>query len=171
MRHPESGGEVECFLQPVERLIVLPRMKQKLSFERSGKREERVKLAGELHFAEGLLVAAGVRQYMRVKKMPIDLVWVQFDRPTEMSLGAFPVPISPEHRHPERCVALRKSFVQLYSTVRSRSRFCERIRGRYLSTEREPSIRAGDPGVGESVIRIEIDRLLEIGDSLPDLVR
>src|SRR5215207_2441003 len=108
---------------------------------------------------------------MRVKKMPIALVWVQFDRPTQMSLSALPVPVSPEHRHPERCVALRKSFVQLDSAVRSRSRFCERIHGRYLSTERESSIGAGDPGVGESVIRIEIDRLLEIRDSLPDLVR
>src|SRR5687767_4182563 len=101
--------------------------------------------------------------------MSINVVGVKLDGTPELFFRAVPIPVTPKHCHSKRGVAVGKTLVYLDRSVRRSLRLCERIRGRYFGADPERSIRVGDPGICKRVIGIEIYRLLEIGDPLPNV--
>jgi hypothetical protein len=78
------------------------------------------------------------------------------------SLGSRPVPIEPELDVPHRDVRFGEIVIELERLERRGLRF----RNRFYPVRAEEQVRVGEPGVCKRVLRVLVDRLLEVLDGL-----
>ena len=87
---------------------------------------------------------------------------IELDAALELGFGCRPVPVEPQLDVPERDVRFAQRGIELHGLERGGLRF----RDRFDPERTEEQIRVGEPGVGNGILRIFGNRLLQILDRL-----
>ena len=97
--------------------------------------------------------------------MRVRAVRVEFQRTPELALGRVPVPVVPEDDMAEGGVGLGQPVVDLDRLPRRGLRLRHQFRRRHFTGDCEHAVCLGEPGVGQRVSRVNLDRLPEVGDA------
>src|SRR6267142_1444537 len=101
---------------------------------------------------------------MAVSKVSIRAVRVKLQRLTELVLRRAPVPVIPEYCEAEDRVSFGQGVVNRDCLLQRRFRLREKFIRWHVAVEWQRAVRVCESDIGERVIGVEIDRLLEICD-------
>ena len=98
------------------------------------------------------------------------VIRVQLDGSPELAPGCLPVPEVIKVEQPQRRVRLAQRVVE-FDGLRRRFRGLRRgLRARYQAVPSEGVVRVGQPGISRGIVRVFLNRLLEIADGFPEIV-
>ena len=122
-----------------------------------------IELVDLSRFREGLVVAPDSQKEVRVRMVGPLVTWVQLDSSPELAFGAGEVPVFLEKHACECGVRLAQVRIELQRFQRRRSTQPMRI-FRIDPRSVPGGASRGHGGVGQGIVRIAVDRLLEIFD-------
>ena len=129
---------------------------------------QRVELVGAVLHDERLVVPFERGQHEAVVVVSLSAVRVELDRPLELLLRARPVVVAGDLEVPQYGVPFGEVVVDLEGPRDGHLRSSERLVGRDRTghAESEIGVGEGDGGVCQRVVRVALDRLLEVLEAL-----
>src|SRR5918993_6125615 len=102
---------------------------------------------------------------MGVKLKRVGTVRVEFHGTPVLTFGGAPIPVVPEHDVTEVGMRFGERVVDLDGPQRRRPRLRHELGRRHFTAYRAPAVRVRESRVGEGVVRVYSNRLLEVSDA------